>query len=340
MKMRVMSRGDVMAALNLDKVMETVETVYKRKAQGNTVVWPTVVHDFKTGEQDMDIKSGYLKGEEIHGLKMINWTDANAAKGLPTLVGLILVCDTVTGLPLGVLDGSFITGMRTGCAGAIGAKYLARKDSETLFVLGAGNQALFQIGAFLKQFPGLKKIYVADPMSPENARRFAAAAPGRLAEELKVDAGETVFVDASSQEEMAAAVSDSDMVVTVTPAREPVIKKEWVKPGTHLSTIGSDMSGKEEIDPQLFAGALVYADDLPHCIEVGEMEIPLKKGVISKDEIAGEIGSLILGQSRGRQNDEEITIYDATGMALLDIATAKAALDLAVEAGLGQEVEI
>lgn len=340
MKMRILSRSDIMKAVDLDKIMETVENVYKLRAQEKTVVWPTVFYDFVQGHKDMDIKSGYLKGEEIHGLKIINWTEANAEKGLPTLVGLIMVFDTDTGMPLGVLDGSYITGLRTGCAGAIGARYLARKDPETLFVLGAGNQAFFQAGAFIKQFESLKKIYVADPVAPDNARKFTQQIRQRLDEQLRVDAGDIVFEAACGEEEMRRAVADSHMIVTVTPARVPVIKKEWIKPGTHLSCIGSDMSGKEEIEPEIFEKAVIYCDDKEHCMEVGEMEIPLKKGLITEEDISGEIGNLILGRSAGRTGDDQITIYDATGMALLDIAAAKAAIETAEKMGLGQVVEI
>jgi len=340
MKMRILSRQQVMEAVNLDKVLETVENVYKSKAMGNAVPWPTVFYDFKTGEKDMDIKSGYIKGDEIHGLKIINWTDANSALGLPTLIGLIMVFDTNTGMPVGVLDGSFITGIRTGCAGAIGAKYLARPESETLFVLGAGNQAFFQMGAFIKCFPGLKKIYIADPFRPENAEKLAETAAERLLHELKVDASDISFEAAYTEEAMKTALRTADMVATVTPARNPIIKKEWVQPGTHFSCIGSDMSGKEEIEGEIFRDALIYVDDYHHVVEVGEMEIPLRDGIITEADIKGEMGQLILGRIEGRSSQEQITIYDACGMALLDIATAKAALDLAESQDMGTVVEI
>ena len=340
MKMKVLSRNDILSAIDMKKMMETVENVYRAKAEGKTEVWPTVFYDFKTGEQDMDIKSGYLKSEGIHGLKVINWTAANETKGLPSLVGIITVFETKTGMPLGVLDGSVITGLRTGCAGAIGAGYLAGKKRDTLFVLGAGNQALYQIGAFILRFPELRKIYVADPVVPEKAAAFVGTVKERLMSELKIDADRVEFKNVSSEEDMAAGVGDTRMIVTVTPARNPVIKKDWIRPGTHLSCIGSDMSGKEEIEAEIFKGARVYADDLQHCMEVGEMEIPLKTGVISEADICGEIGELILGKKQGRRDDDEITIYDATGMALLDIAAAKAVLDMAEKTGAGQTVEI
>ena len=333
--MRILNRNDVAAAVDLDKVLEVAESVYTAKAKGETLVWPTVFYDFCTGEKDMDIKSGCLKNLGVHGLKMLNFTAENAEKKLPTLVGVILVCDTETGLPMGLLDAGFITGLRTGCAGAIGAKYLARKNSETLFLLGAGNQAFFQAGAFVKVFPRLRKVYVADPVKPENAVKFVSEIKDRLLAELKVDASAVCFEAACGEAEMAQAVSDSDMIVTVTPARKPVIKKEWVKPGTHLSCVGSDMSGKEEVEAEIFRDAVVYADDLFHCIEAGEMEMPLKSGVIAKDDLKGEIGQLILGETVGRTSDEQITIFDPTGMALSDIAVAKAALESAAEKGIG-----
>lgn len=340
MKIRVLSRNDIMSVVDIDRVMSTVEGIYKSKAEQKTVVWPTVFHEWEPGVHDMDIKSGYIKGDELHGLKCINYNERNAEKGLPTLVGLIVVFDTETGMPLGLLDGSLITGLRTGCAGAAGAKYLARQDSKTLFVLGAGNQAFFQVGAFVRNFPNLEKIYICDKVSPANAEKFVSEIKNRLQNELRIDAGKLMFIAASSEEEMAKAVSDSDMIVTVTPAREPVIRKEWVKPGTHLSCIGSDMSGKEEIDPELFRDAVIFADDLKHTIPDGEMEIPLKKGIIKESDLSGEIGELITGKTTGRTNDSQITIYDACGMALLDIAAAKAALDLAEEQGIGKIVEM
>jgi len=119
----------------------------------------------------------------------------------------------------------------------------------------------------------------------------------------------------------------------------PVIKKEWVRPGMHFSTVGSDMEGKEELDPEIFANAKVFVDDMEHCVEAGEVEIPVKKGIVSEADI-NEIGDMILGNCEGRTSDEDITIYDPAGMALLDIAAAKVALDLAAEKDLGTVVEL
>ena len=163
----------------------------------------------------MDIKSGYLKGAKIFGHKTVSWFGANKEKGLPDLVGVIVVFDATNGLPIGILDGGYITGLRTGAAGAIGAKYLARPESETLFVLGAGNQAAFQIAAMLTLFPGLKKILVADMLDPQNAERFIEALPKRLAEEFGIDASDVTLEANSKLEE---AVPQADVIITVTPS--------------------------------------------------------------------------------------------------------------------------
>ena len=334
---KVLSKEDIMKVVEMKPVIECVEEVYTLKSQGDTVVWPTTFYEFDPGHADMDIKSGYLKGAKIFGHKTVSWFGANKEKGLPDLVGVIVVFDATTGAPIGILDGSYITGIRTGAAGAIGAKYLARPDSETLFVLGAGNQAAFQIAAMLTLFPGLKKIMVADMLNPENAEKFVKNLPKRLKDEFGIDMSGVVLEANSNLED---AVPQADVIITVTPSREPVIRKEWVRPGTHFSCIGADMEGKEEIDPELYRNAVIFVDDKVHCMEAGETEIPLKKGVITEKDILGEIGDLILGKVEGRTSNEQITIYDATGMALLDIAAGKAALDLAADKNLGTTAEL
>lgn len=336
MRAKVLNKEEIMQVIEMKPTIEAVERVYTLKCQGETVVWPTTFYVFEEGNSDMDIKSGYLPGEKIFGHKTVSFFGSNRDKGLPTLVGIINVFDAATGCLLGILEGAYITGVRTGAAGAIGAKYLARKDSETLFILGAGNQAAYQIAACITEFPKLKKVYVADVINPENAERFVAGISARLKEEFGIDASS---IDFSAAKDLSEAVPDSDIVITVTPSRAPVIKKEWVRPGMHFSCIGSDAEGKEEIEPEIFENAKVFVDDPYHCVEAGEIEIPIKKGILSEDAIT-EIGSVILGQSKGRTSEDDITVFDATGMALLDIAAAKVALDLAEEKGLGTDIEI
>lgn len=334
--MKVLSKKEIMQVMEVKSAINCVEDVYCQKSRGEAIVWPTTFYEFEPGQADMDIKSGFLRGSALYGHKTVSWFGENQKQGLPELTGVIVIYDAHTGAPIGMLDGTYITGVRTGAAGAIGAKYLARKDSKNLVIAGSGNQAAFQIAASLTALPHLKKVTVANAIAPEDAERFVKTLPQRLKEEFSLDTKDIAFQAA----DMKRALSDGDIVITVTPAKEPFIKKEWVRPGTHFSCIGSDMSGKEELEGEILAGARIFVDDKVHCIADGEIEIPIKKKIISQQDIAGEIGDLILGKVNGRQSDGEITIFDATGMALLDIAAGKAALELADAKGLGTKIEL
>ena len=295
MNIPYISAEEVRKNLSMEDAIQCTENVYKLKSQDKTVVWPTIFYEFDPGHADMDIKSGYLPEQHIFGHKTVAFMEANVQKGLPDLVGLIAVFSSETGMPLGLVDGSSVTGMRTGAAGAIGAKYLARKNSQNALIVGTGNQAPFQIAALLKVFPTLETIRIANPHNAGHAAAFASKIRAML---------------------------QTDFAIEAASVTTPLIQKEWVKPGTHFSCIGADMAGKEEIDSQIFEDAIVFVDDLEHCRNAGEIEIPLKQGTLSEDRICGELGDLILGKAAGRKSDTDITVFDSTGMALLDLAVA------------------
>lgn len=334
---KILNQQQLQEILDMNSVIKSNEEVYKAKSDNETVVWPTTYYEFEPGKADMDIKSGYLPTVGIFGHKTVSFFGDNPQKNLPDLVGMVVVFSSKTGMPIGILNGSYITGIRTGAAGAIGAKLLARPNSKNLLILGAGNQAAFQIAGMLKLFPNLEKIAVADAMNHEHAQQFVDGIQAKLKNNFSIDAQQVTF---SAVADLPEAVHNSDIIITVTPSKKPIIKKEWVAPGTHFSCIGADAEGKEEIDPQIFAGAQVFVDDRHHCILTGEIEIPIKKGIIQKDEIKGEIGDLLNKKVSGRQNDQEITIFDAVGMALLDLAAADKALKIAQERGIGIEASI
>lgn len=334
---QVLNQKEVAQVTSLDNVIRCVEDVYVQNCLGKTVVWPTTFYEFSPGVADMDIKSGYLKNMGIFGHKTVSWFGPNSQLGIPELTGAIMLFSAKTGMPVGLLDAAFITGIRTGAAGAIGAKYLARPDSRHLLVVGCGNQAFFQIAAMLTLFPALETITVANPRCLSHAQDFVASLPKRLEETFSLTCPATSLRAVQSPKE---ALQTSDIVITATSSKEPLIKRDWVRPGTHFSCIGADAEGKEELDPLLFEHARIFVDDPVHCIAAGEIEIPLKKGIISKESITGEIGELICQKKAGRTDSREITVFDATGMAILDLAVAKATLDAAKAQGLGQTITL
>ncbi len=236
-----------------------------------------------------------------------------------------------------VMDAAYITCMRTGAAGAVAAAALSRPEADTLTVLGAGKQAIFQIAAALTTMPGLRRIFVADQLDKDNEQAFAAACPDRLREGFGIH---TYGVAIQPAGDLGEAVGQSGVVVTITPSRAPVIRREWVRPGTHFSCIGADMEGKEELDPELFRDARVFADDIGQCLRVGELELPVKQGIITRERVAGEIGQVLAGALPGRTDPEQTTIFDATGLALLDLVTGKRAIEAAARAGTGLTADI
>ncbi|WP_312653704.1 ornithine cyclodeaminase family protein [Aminipila sp.] len=337
-KLKVLCKEETEKALKMSDVIHSIEEVYKQKALGDTEVFPLIFHEFTSGVADMDIKSGWLKGSGLFGLKLVSWFGENVNKQLPALIGTVLVFDDKTGVPIGILDGSYITGIRTGAAGALGAKYLARPDSETLLIVGAGHVAVFQVAATLTLFPNIEEVMVYDPMDYRSAESFVKRIRATLDQNFHMQVKETTKFTAVK--DIKNATENCDIIITVTPARAPIIMAEWVKAGTHFSCIGADMSGKEEIDPEIFRGARIFVDDINQCINIGEIEIPIKKNMITKEDIAGEIGEIIVGRVKGREYDEQITVFDATGTALLDLMTAKLAFDEAEKLNLGTSVNL
>lgn len=333
----ILTREDVKRVADMKETIDAVRNVYKLKSDGKAVIWPLVNYEFVDEHGAMDIRSGYIKGEQLHGLKMLNNFPGNREKGLPPFNGIMMVYDSNTGIPIGIMDASYVTCMRTGAAGALGVDLLARKDAKTLMILGAGKQAPFQIAATLILRPEIEKVYVVDPLSFEAAQQFVANIAEQLKTDFKFEEVNAEFVASDSIEE---AVRNSDAIITITPSRKPLIMKEWLKPGAHLSCLGSDMETKQEIESDISGSARIFTDDKAQCMRVGEIEIPLQQGVIKESDIAGEIGDVIAGTIKGRESEDQITLFDATGLYILDLVTAKAVIGKAKEANIGFEMEM
>ncbi|MCB2358220.1 ornithine cyclodeaminase family protein [Clostridium estertheticum] len=349
-KVTILNDEAIEKVLDMKQVIAAVEQVYTLKSSGKADLFPMIFHEFERGKADMDIKSGYIKEENVFGLKQVSWFGDNSKVGLPQLFGTTVIFDSTTGSPIGILNSGYITGMRTGAAGAIGAKYLARKNSENLLIVGAGHQATFQIAASLIALDNIKTVRIYDPINYDIAKKLSISIKKVLTDkflsEFKNDAKlykvmcNKFNVEFEAVPDIKEAVGLSDVIITVTPARKPLLMKEWLKKGTHLSCVGADMEGKQEIDETIFGIARVFVDDINQAVNVGETEIPIKKGVLLVSDIIAEIGDVINGKVSGRTSDDDITIYDTTGIALQDLLTSKIALDIANEKGLGVVVDL
>ena len=315
--------------------IEAVEKAYVQKHKNVGSNWPMVFHDFETGKADLDIKSGDLS--DVYGLKVVSWMLANSKKGLPQLMSTVLMFDRSNGQPIALLNGEALTGCRTGAAGTIGAKYLSRKDSRILFMEGCGYIAAYLVASCLTCIRTIKKVIIVNPLHPEETESQLADFKERVKRIMNMD-GLDPDADIVAADSIENGCNEADIIFTATPSYKPLIKEEWVRPGTHFSCIGADMSGKEEIDPEIFKTAEVFGDDQDQCFTVGECEIPFRKGYIEK--LDAEIGAVIVGDHPGRSDDNVITVFDSTGISLQDLSTAELIVTLAKEKGLGQYVEL
>jgi ornithine cyclodeaminase/alanine dehydrogenase len=236
-------------------------------------------------------------------------------------MGSVLLFDARSCALICVMDGSLLTGLRTGASGAVSVKALARKNAKKITCIGTGNQARMQIRA-ISLVMQIEEIH-AWSRNPETCARFKADIEGEF---------DIPVILADSKKE---AVEQADILITTTRGKGPLVEASWVKPGTHIVAIGTDMKGKQELDPEIFRHAKIVNDSISQCIDKGETWHPLNEKIITLDDIHGELGEILLGTKPGRENAEEITIFDSTGMAIQDNTTAEKIYRNALENNVG-----
>ena len=334
---RILNEGEVRSLVTVPMALEAVEAAYAQKHAGQASVWPLLLHEFVDGVRDMDLKSGNLDGDGIWGLKAISCYQDNPEQGRPVYHGTSLVFDFETGAPKAVLNAMPITRFRTGAAGAVGAKWLARADAATLVVCGDGGLCPYLIVANLLALPQLERVVVTNPLHGETDAGRLDAISAEVAA-LLGEARTNVVAPRIETAGLAEAVSQADVIMCATPARTPYLRAEWVRPGTHVSCVGADKPGKQEAESALLAGARVVDDDVHQCLTVGECEIPHAEGVLPAE--FDEIGAVIAGDTPGRTSDDEITVFDSTGLSLQDLATIARIVSRAEAEGVGTQVEL
>lgn len=313
----LLSAKDLAEHLTPEVCLEALDQAYKNLAEDPGSAPKTL--GFKTNEGSFHIKAGvFPKTRQIFAAKLNANFPGNPARGLPTIQGLVILVDGNNGIPLAVMDSGKLTAIRTAAANALAARYGARKDSRVVTIIGCGMQAGYVLEAFAGELP-LKQVFVFDK-EPTKARAFA-----KTHHEKK-----KVFVNACR--DLAAVTKISDVIITCTTAKSPVLMKGDVRPGTFIAALGADNSEKQELDPELFGGAGILVDDLEKCALEGELHHALDAGVITKADVRADLCQLASGQKAGREGDDEIVIFDSLGTGLQDVAAADAAYRAALGA--------
>jgi alanine dehydrogenase len=309
--------------LDMDLALAAVEAAFRAYGEGRVNMPPKAYLLLAQGDFRAMYGEIFLPGDHFCGLKWVNVHPGNPAKGLLTVMAKILLNDPETGLEFADLDGTHVTDFRTGAAGGVAAKYLARAEASRLGVVGAGAQARTQVAAILKVRP-IREVTVF-------SRHLAHSQA--LAEAIMAQHG----VKARAAGDVAEAVQGQDIVVTTTPSTTPVVRREWVSPGTHINAIGADAQGKQELEAGILKAARVVVDDWAQASHSGEINVPLAKGEITPEQIYGSLGEIVAGKKPGRENPAEITVFDSTGLIIQDLALGMAVYKQAKAMGLGEE---
>ena len=328
----VLREQEIRRLLDPASCLKAVEEAFTAYATGGASLPAVINLNVEEHQGEVHIKAGHLRHGSHYAVKIASGFQGNPAKGLPQNDGMVLVFDAKTGVPVAILlDNGFITEQRTGAAGAVAAKHLARRDARVVGMVGCGNQARYQIESLaLVRRPEEVRIY---GRRPDRARACA----DEMARHRGMPEG-CRFVAVPTVRE---AVEGADIVVTVTPSREPLVRAEWLSPGAHVTAVGSDGPDKRELHTDVLRRAdRIVADSRDQCLRLGEIHHAVAEGAIPASRIDSELGEITAGRRPGRSTDAEITVCDLTGVGVQDVAAATVVMTRARAEGLGQTLPL
>lgn len=325
-KTLILGGKTIKGLVGIKDALKAIEEAFRYFGKGKAQMPPKVYIYLDAHNGDFRAMPAYVEGFKNCIIKWVNVHPTNKGRGLPTVMALIILSDATNGFPLCVMDGTYATALRTGAAGGIAAKYLARRNSRKIGLVGCGVQAK-------TQFLALKEMFSVDEvnvwgMRRSEALRFLKAMKGL--KDIRIGHSNTVKE----------CVKDCDIIVTTTPSRKPLIRLDWLKRGAHINAMGADAKGKKELDTRILKRAKVVVDAWEQASHSGEVNVPLSRGSLSKKDIYADIGEIVTGKKKGRTNKSEITVFDSTGLAIQDVAIANVIYRKAVKLRVGKYVRL
>jgi alanine dehydrogenase len=323
-KTLILSRTDMIGLLTPAEYNDCVEHAYRMHGLGRVYMEPKghIVLDRYQGE--WEVMPSYIEEPPAAACKWVSIREDNSKYDLPAVFSILIYTHPETGFPLAICDGSFHTLMRTGASAAVSAKWLARRDSTVLAILGTGSV-------------GQGTLATCDVVFPWTEVRIWSRTQESVDRFLEAERASYPHLELVGTTDVRTAVDGADVIVTGTHARSSLVDHDWVKDGAHIAALGADLEGEQELDPRILQRARVFVDDIRQCRTDGEINVALREGLISEADVAGEIGKVICGELEGRQSDDQVTVFDSTGIALQDSATVPLEYERAVAAGVGVE---
>ena len=322
----MLSRQDVQCLLQMHECVDIIETAFRQQAIGKVI--PSSIAGAYVDGGSFHIKAaGLLDQQPVFAAKVnANFPTNPVRNGLPTVQGVIVLFDAAVGQPLAVLDSIEITSVRTGAASAVAARHLAREGAVTVTVCGCGEQGRSHLRA-LRCVRSIRRVIAFD-IDFRNAERFAA--------EMSPELG----VEVIPVRELGGITRESEVWVTCTPSSRWFVGRDHVAPGTFIAAVGADNHRKQEIAPELMASSTVVVDVLDQCAAMGDLHHALELGLMTRDDVHAELADVVAGRRPGRRTADEIIVFDSTGTALEDVATAKLVYDRAVALAMGVEIDL
>lgn len=311
----IFTEAEIRAAVTPADAVSAVRAAFRADGLGATTV-PNVINlPIPAVDGEFHVKTAHVAGIPHVAVKVASGFYKNPALGLPTGSGVMMLFSADTGMPAAIfLDNGYLTDVRTGAAGAVAADHLARATVDTIGVIGSGVQARWQVRC-LGEVRGFTRV-VAWSIDRPGLEAYVA----EIGEALGIEA-----VAAAGAEDV---VRRADVLVTCTPSRQPLVRASWLRPGMHVTALGSDGPGKQELEAACLVRAdLVVTDRRSQCARLGELQHALAAGLMTEDEVYANLGEVVAGVRHGRTDDEQITIADLTGVGFQDTAIASAAFE-------------
>lgn len=325
--MLILSEKQVQALIDLDELIAALERAHIQYSTGKAVMPVRLVVPLPQIDGRITSMPGFLNEDQALGMKVVTYFQHNPKQNLPSILATIMLFSPESGKMIAVMDGSYITAIRTACASAMASKVLSNPTASVLGVLGAGVQAKAHITA-LSRVRNLQSIKIYSP---------SGTSAGRVKQELEPELGVPIEVAKSAEE----AVRGADLIVTATTAKEPILQVEWLKPGAHINAVGSHRPDLRELDGTTLARCNVFVDSRDAIMaECGDVLLALAEKSIPADHVRAEIGEVLAATKPGRTTTDEVTLYKSVGIAIQDVATARLVYDKALDKGVGTHVSV
>ncbi|HLB10750.1 MAG TPA: ornithine cyclodeaminase family protein [Gemmatimonadaceae bacterium] len=323
---RLFTRSDVERLLDVRSCISAVETAFRLRGSGATS--PSAVLGVHVDRGGFHAKAAYLElARPYFALKVnANFPGNPGAHSLPTIQGVLMLFDATRGVPVAVMDSAAITTLRTAAASAVAADNLARPDAHTATFIGCGVQARAHVAA-ISAIRDLRQVYVFD-IDKERGSRFASELRERYAFSVTVAPG------------LRDATRASEIIVTTTPANQPFLGADQVCPGAFVAAVGADNEHKRELELSLLREAAVVVDDTEQCATIGDLHHAIEAGVLTREDVRATLAEVVAGSRPGRLRDDEIVVFDSTGVAIEDVAAASIVFERAALSGAGLAIHL